>query len=148
MMNENAEENRGGEGLSTLLGGLLSNPEAMNKITSILSNVNLSNTSTNSPPNNELSTNNDNSDDDTEDKKGNDEESFTTFQNIDTEKILSKIPQILSQISSNKCEESLATKQQIALLLAVRPYLSSNRRELIDTFVKMSRLGAIFKNLM
>ena len=147
MMSDTTEENKGGVDLSSLLGGLLSNPEAINKIASILSNVNLNSIGINSPPNSDLSTNNDNSNEDTGNQESNNESSSPTFQNIDTEKILSKMPQILSQISSNKCEESLATKQQIALLLAVRPYLSSNRRELIDAFVKMSRLGAIFKNL-
>ena len=146
-MSENTEENMSTPDLSSLVGGLLSNPETISKLASILSNLNFNNIDNTPPPDNNISQDSENISDNQSNNQDNNEGSSPTFQNADANKILTKIPQIMSQISANKCEESIATKQQIALLSAVRPYLSDHRKELIDTFIKMNRLGAIFKNL-
>jgi hypothetical protein len=113
----------------------------------ILSKINLNTKDSNSPPNNENAEDNQENLNNLEEKPTNNEPSHPTSQNLEIGALLSKMPQILSQFSSKNSEESLATKQQIALLLAIRPYLSDRRKELIDTFIKMNKLGVIFKKI-
>lgn len=135
----------GSPDLSTLLSSLISNPEILTKMGSIISNLNNTQNSNNSP----LDSNNQGSNGDFEENNGNNSSTINnispTFQDFNLETILSKMPGILSEISSSKDENSLVTKQQITLLLAIRPYLSERRKELIDTFIKMNKLGAIFQ---
>ena len=119
----------------------------MSTMGNIISNLSANQNDVTPPLNDNFQGNNENSNENNENNIVNNEENSPTFQNFDPSDILSKIPNILSNFSSTKAEDSIATKQQIALLLAIRPYLSERRKELIDTFIKMSKLGAIFKNL-
>ena len=146
-MNENIENNTTNTDLSSLVSNLLSNPDAISKMSNIISNLSSNANSDNSPPNNENKESEEESKGNIENNRLNNEDSSPTFQNFNTESIISNLPNILSKLSSQKDENSLATKQQITLLLAIRPYLSEHRKELIDTFIKMNKLGAIFKNL-
>ena len=146
-MSNMPEESRGALDVSGLLGSLLSNPEAFSKMSNILSNLTSSTNSINPPQSNDNNGVNEELADNIENNTTNSKEYSPTFQNQDVTNILPKIPEILSKISSVKAEDSVATKQQIALLLAIKPYLSEHRKELIDTFIKMNKFGAIFKNL-
>ncbi len=146
-MSENVENNSTNADLSSLIGGLLSNPDAISKMSNIISNLASPPSGNNSPPNDENAGIEEAQAETTDINNSTNEDLSPTFQNFDTVDILSKMPEILSKISAVKAENSLATKQQIALLLAIRPYLSEHRKELIDTFIKMNKLGAIFKNL-
>ena len=146
-MSNMPEESSGALDVSGLLKSLLSNPEAFSKISNIISNLASSANSTNPPQNNDNNGINEELADNIENNTTNSKEYPPTFQNQDITNILPKIPEILSKISSVKAEDSIATKQQIALLLAIKPYLSEHRKELIDTFIKMNKFGAIFKNL-
>lgn len=132
---------------STLIASLLSDPNAISKIGDIISKYTKEANSNSSPlysenldQEGEMSANNNNNFETFESNS-------PTFNNLDLHSIISKLPDILSKISSIKEEDSLVSKQQIALLSAIRPYLSSRRKELIDAFIKMNHLGAIFKNL-
>ena len=146
-MNENAEKETSKMDVSTLITNLLSNPETISKIGNIISNIGEA-TNEESSPLQYKNINNDDAFSTHQDRNTPNVNNLSpTSKNIDTSAILSKIPEILSNFSSEKPENSLANKQQIALLLAIRPYLSEHRQELIDTFIKMNRLGAIFKNL-
>lgn len=147
MMAESIEETKNNTDLATILGGLMSNPELTSKIGEILSGLSTAKKDDNSPPSDENSSNNTTDKEETMDVSQKDDISFPTFHNSDMGNILAKLPQIISNLSGEKDENSLASKQQIALLLAIRPYLSQRRQELIDTFIKMNRFGAIFKNL-
>ena len=141
------EESGSSFDLSSLLVNLLSNPETLSKMSNIISSLSANQNVINSPPNNN---NEEDKEEITEDIKNtapDNEASSPTFQNLDTANILSKMPEILSKISSVKTEDSIATKQQIALLFAIKPYLSEHRKELINTFIKINRLSSIFKNL-
>ncbi len=146
-MTESMGEARAPTDLSSLIGNLISNPEALSKISDIISNATSEHRGDNSPHSNEIESNTEDIPSQTPEYSLNNGETSPTFQNFEMGSILSKLPETLSKISSLKAEDSIATKQQIALLLAIRPYLSEHRRELIDTFVKMNRLGTIFKNL-
>lgn len=147
MMSESAEESRGTADLSTLVSGLLSNPEAISKMGEIISKLGSGASENNPPPNADNLKNDEENKTQTDENTPPKEDSSPTFQKSDSNDVLLKLPQMLSKLSSVKPQDSIATKQQIALLLAIRPYLSEHRRELIDTFVKMNHLGAIFKNL-
>ena len=146
-MSNMPEESSGALDVSGLLGSLLSNPEAFSKMSNIISNLASSANSTNPPQSNDNNGVNEELADNIENNTTNSKEYSPTFQNQDVTDILPKIPEILSKISSVKAEDSIATKQQIALLLAIKPYLSEHRKEIIDTFIKMNKFGAIFKNL-
>ena len=146
-MSESSHENNNLKDLSTLFSSLVSNPEIMSTMGNIISNLSANQNDVTPPLNDNFQGNNENSNENNENNIVNNEENSPTFQNLDPSDILSKIPNILSNFSSTKAEDSIATKQQIALLLAIRPYISERRKELIDTFIKMSKLGAIFKNL-
>ena len=146
-MSNMPEESSGALDVSGLLKSLLSNPEAFSKMSNIISNLASSANSTNPPQSNDNNGVNEELADNIENNTTNSKEYSPTFQNQDVTNILPKIPEILSKISSVKAEDSIATKQQIALLLAIKPYLSEHRKELIDTFIKMNKFGAIFKNL-
>lgn len=147
MMAESIEETKNNTDLATILGGLMSNPELTSKMGEILSGLSSAKKDDNSPPSDENSSNNTTDKEETMDVSQKGDISFPTFHNSDMGNILAKLPQIISNLSGEKDENSLASKQQIALLLAIRPYLSQRRQELIDTFIKMNRFGAIFKNL-
>ena len=146
-MSESIGETRASNDFSSLLGSLISNPEVLTKIGGIIANATSRQGGDDSPH----STNNEDGLEKTASQVDNisadNEEVSPTSQKSNSSDILSKLPNILSNLSSEKAEDSIATKQQIALLLAIRPYLSDHRKELIDTFIKMNRLGAIFKNL-
>ena len=101
-MSENVENNNPSTDLSSLIGGLLSNPDAISKMSNIISNLTANQNSTNSPPNNENKEIIEKSNDDIENNTSNDEDYSPTFQNFDTTNILSKMPGILSKISSAK----------------------------------------------
>ncbi len=146
-MTESMGETRAPTDLSSLVGSLISNPEALSKISGIISNATSGHQEDNSPHSPEIKNSIEESSPHFAENSPNNEESSPTFQNSNSNDILLKLPEILSKLSSGKAENSIATKQQIALLLAIRPYLSEHRKELIDTFIKMNRLGAIFKNL-
>ena len=70
--------------------------------------------------------------------------------------IISKLPDIISAFGgmgggSKGGATGGGKKDQdrrTALLLALRPYLSPRRREIVDYLIKMNKLGDVFKNLM
>ena len=146
-MTESMGEAQASTDLSSLLGSLISNPEALSKIGEIISNATSTQEGDNPPHSIIIESNLEDSSSQIEETSTINKGVSPTFQNPNSNDILLKLPKILSKLSSEKGENSIATKQQIALLLAIRPYLSEHRKELIDTFIKMNRLGAIFKNL-
>lgn len=147
MMDENSAGNNPSTDISSLFSGLLSNPEALSKISNIISKIGANENGDNSPPNPDVSTNSQDFSENSDPEVPPTEDSSPTFQNFDISTILSKAPDILSKLSNIKTENSIADKHQIALLLAIRPYLSERRKELIDTFIKMNKFSSIFMSL-
>lgn len=146
-MDEEIEKNNSTDNVPSLIQSIISNPEAISKIKDIISKIDLSAIGNNPPLTNDFSEINQDNQQINENIAPDNSNSSPTFKNFEANDLLSKMPQILSKLSSHKEENSIATKEQIALLLAIRPYLSEHRKELIDTFIKMNRLGSIFKTL-
>ena len=145
-MAEDFDENQKSIDLQTLISGLISNPEALSKISNIISQIEVKENSPLSPTNDEILSNNQENSNHFQEENTESSISSPTFTNFDISNFISKMPNIVSKLSSASSENSIINKQQIALLLAVRPYLSERRKELIDTFIKMNKLGAIFMN--
>ena len=129
------------------LSELLSNPEIIGKLTSVISQLSASGNfhippldTDNKPTSNDTPTTSDHISENTSDN-------ISTSDTSDISSILSKIPNILSLFSDNKQSSSILDSNQKALLNALRPYLSEKRRELIDLFIKMDRFGSIFKTI-
>lgn len=147
MMSEGMEQNTNSKDLASIVSGLISNPNIISKINNILDNIDTASNSNNSPPSNNISSNEEESENDNSNIHVNPNDYSPTFQNLDMGNFISKIPDILSKLSSASNENSIATKQQINLLLAVRPYLSERRKELIDSFIKINKFSSIFMSL-
>jgi hypothetical protein len=147
MMSEDMEQNTNSKDLASIVSGLISNPNIISKINNILDNIDTASNSNNSPPNDNISSNEEEIENDNSNIHVNPNDYSPTFQNLDMGNFISKIPDILSKLSSASNENSIATKQQINLLLAVRPYLSERRKELIDSFIKINKFSSIFMSL-
>ena len=112
--------------LSAIFGSLLSNPDALSRVSGIISQYT---NSESAEKGGEVEPKIDNP----EPQSGNPEPPSAP-----------KLPDLLSLFSKSAPSQN---KEQTALLLAIRPYLSEHRRELIDGFIKMSKLTDILKSL-
>ena len=133
--------------LASVVSNLISSPETMSKIKNILENIEPSKDSNNPPPYTNTSSDIEDNSDKSQNNIVDSSDYSPTFQNIDIGNFIAKMPDILSNLSSLKPENSIANKQQINLLLAVRPYLSERRKELIDSFIKINKFSSIFMSL-
>ena len=68
--------------------------------------------------------------------------------------LMAKIPQLLSAMKpmlsagrSQEKKELSPEEKRTALLLAIKPYLSPERRQAVDTVLMIARLGSILKQL-
>lgn len=146
-MSEGIEEIRSSSDLSTILASALSNPELLSKMGEMLSRATQSTIGNDSPPNKEISENAERHTGNLSNDIANSEEPSPTFQNSINPDITKLLPEILSLLSSQKAEISTENKQQTALLLAIRPYLSERRRELIDSFIRFDRISSALRKL-
>lgn len=132
---------------SNLISSLLSNPESLSKINEIIKKHTSSANRDNSPLVNDY---NDISSEDTENigKNGvNNDNNSPTSQNQTSQESNQNPLGIFSFLSSKKLESLTFKDEQITLLLAIRPYLSEHRKELIDSFINFNKITKIFKNL-
>lgn len=146
-MSEAADSRASGFDFSALISNLISNPETLSKIGDIVSKIGVGESSSTPPLSNSNTVNSSSISTTISNISEYNENTPPTFQKEDNENFATKLPEILNKITESNQENSTENKQQIALLLAIRPYLSDHRKELIDTFIKMNRLGSIFKNL-
>lgn len=145
-MNENDEKTGSTSSPSELLSAILSNPETISKLSGILSKF-ASNENSINPPlednflsndaiynaNNSESFNSNSTNSPTEESPNNSNSGMD----------FSKIAPIFSML---KAPPNAKNNRQIALLLAIKPYLSSRRKELIDSFIQITNFSEIFKN--
>lgn len=64
--------------------------------------------------------------------------------------LLSKLPELISVMKpllSGNASTSIGTDKRLALLCAMKPYLSPKRCEAIDYITKMSKLGDTLKHI-
>ena len=129
-----------------LLSALLSNPDSLSKLSAILSKFTSGENSAVPPPQSNLERNVDN-EQDNHDENTNDIENVSptepTKSTINPSLDFSKIIPILSTISHPQKPQN---NRQIALLLAIKPYLSTRRKDLIDSFIQITNFSEIFKN--
>ena len=133
--------------ITDILSSLFSNPDSLSKIGDIISKHTSSESRDNPPqedvffnkiPNDTLNNNIDISSLNTE---------FPTNQN-NTQQAFKENPlDFLSLFSSEKFRGLAIKDEQIALLCAIRPYLSDHRREMIDGFIKLGKIAKIFQNI-
>lgn len=134
------------EGTEGGLGALLSNPDALSKMAGALSRLGILDdtpeSSIDEKPNVPAST------------PANTYDPLSSL--LSNPEILSKLPTILSALGglsgkgappSPQPEKKHDGDRRIALLLALRPYLSPRRREIIDYLIRMNKLGELFKKL-
>ena len=145
-MNENDEKTGSAPNPTDIISALLSNPETVSKLSGILSKFTSSENVTNPPPEDIFSSNN------TANSTNNNVSTTTINSDSPTESIsndlnlgidFSKIAPIFSML---KAPSNAKNNRQIALLLAIKPYLSSRRKELIDSFIQITNFSEIFKN--
>ncbi len=125
------------DGLSDILSGVMSNPELMEKISGIMGNISSKEdgapTET-KPPVSGIS---------------------DVLANPD---LMSKLPEIISvlrpmlsegttQSPPKKSDKDNAAGRRLALLFALKPYLSPRRCEAIDYIARMSKMGDLMKNI-
>ncbi|MBO5715901.1 MAG: hypothetical protein J6S23_05865 [Clostridia bacterium] len=146
-MSESTEKTSETANPTQLISALLSNPETLSKLSGILSKFTTGENITNSPPQNTLEANVDNKGaDNNEIINANSDISPTepissnSNSNID----FSKIAPIFSMLNA---PSKAKNNRQIALLLAIKPYLSPRRKELIDSFIKITNFSEILKNI-
>lgn len=120
--------------LSDILAGLTSNPELMEKISGIVGGASTPQDTTSSQPNANIG---------------------DVLANPD---LMAKLPEVMAVLrpmlnnqpekaSPPKNSTSDAAGRRIALLCALKPYLSHRRCEAIDYFTRMSKMGDLIKNI-
>jgi len=126
---------------SSALSTLLSNPDALSKISQIISRHLPAENRDDPPLTNELLIKNSN---ETQSKTRNDTHYDNSSPTVSKEKSEENTADIPDESKSQRPCES----DQLALLLAIRPYLSPRRKEMIDGFIRLSKMGSIFKNFI
>ena len=78
------------------------------------------------------------------------EDNPLTIDSIPPE-LTAKLPEIMSTLKSIKSEENHSKndsdRNRVALLRAIKPYLSPERREMIDYLILISNIAPMLKNL-
>lgn len=147
-MEENNEKASPDTGTPNLLSTLISNPESLSKIGQIISNFTDKQNGGNSPQNEENQVEDNKINGDMSENSEGSEKNAPLEENSAGASSSSALPDFLSLLTSQKSDSFQQNKQQIALLLAIRPYLSENRRQLIDSFIQFSKLSEILKKLL
>lgn len=146
-MAEDRNENTSKQDTGDLLSALLSDPEKITKIKGIIDNFSKTENRVDSPQGESTKLTNNVPNDlgaETQEDFWDSPPPQETSANLD---LSSKLPDILSLFGGHSSQNSAENKEQIALLLAIRPYLSENRKQLIDTFIKFNRISHILRKL-
>ena len=133
--------------ISDILSTLLSSPESISKISEVISKYTSSQNDSNSPPEAQNSEELEESIDNTEQKRSDSYDDAPTEQVFKSGNFAFDFSKLASLFGSGTDGQKSQNKEQIALLLAIRPYLSPRRKELIDSFVKFSRLGTFLTTI-
>ena len=140
---ENGDEKREFD-ISSILTSLLSNPDAISKMGDTISKYTKSDTSPPINDNSDILSENTNNIKNISEKS----ESASPTSPPQAEEANSlKFPEFLSILSSKNSASNPSTKNQTALLLAIKPYLSPRRQELIESFIKICQFSEILKKI-
>ena len=145
-MNENDEKTGSSTNPTDIISAILSNPETISKLSGILSKFTSSENSTNPPPSSALELNTDTKSPNNSEFIDSNEDASPTVQTPNNSNSSLDFTKIAPLFSMLKVPPNAKNNQQIALLLAIKPYLSSRRKELIDSFIQITKFSEIFKN--
>lgn len=148
-MTDNFTSNQvGGSDPISTLSSLLSSPETLSKMSEIIERHSSVNNGDNPPQNEAKDESFLNNSDIINGESKNFEDSSPTVQNEDLEKTTSSPLNFLSIFSSMGLDKIGAKNdERTALLLAIRPFLSERRREMIDSFISIGKIASVFKNI-
>jgi hypothetical protein len=145
-MSSDAIDQSPNQDVSSLLSTLLSSPESLSKIGDIIAKHTKEENRDFSPPNQQNPQTASNISNNFDEIPHKSEDASTTSQNEIKEHTSENPLDFLSFLSSDKLSFLAIKDEQIALLLAIRPYLSEHRREVIDAFLKISKIAKIFSS--
>ena len=144
-MSENAQENSTSQNAINVLSSILSSPNSISKMRDIISKYTNDENRDSSPQENELSSTFSKSTSETEDLNNNISDKSPTEENKESSDSSHSSPldimSIFQYMSNGKNDNN---DKHTALLLAVRPYLSKRRQELLDTLISIGKIGKIF----
>ena len=145
-MSSDAIDQSPNQDVSSLLSTLLSSPESLSKIGDIIAKHTKEENRDFSPPNQQNPQTTSNISNIFDEISHKSEDTSTTSQNEIKEHTPENPLDFLSFLPSEKLSFLAIKDEQIALLLAIRPYLSEHRREVIDAFLKISKIAKIFSS--
>ena len=138
----------GGSDPISALSSLLSSPETLSKMSEIIERHSLVNSGGHPPQSEAKDESFFNNSDIINGESKDFEDSSPTVQNEDLEKKTSSPLNFLSVFSSMGLDKIGAKNdERTALLLAIRPFLSERRREMIDSFISIGKIASVFKNI-
>ena len=143
-MSEEGFNNGNSSNATSVLSSILSNPAAFSKMSEIIAkHTNASNRDI-SPQDVQIQSNIEVSETISEDSSVSSKELSPTLKEESSNESSENSSNILSIFSSLGNNNSSKNDKQTALLLAVRPYLSKRRQELLDTMLGLEKIGKIF----
>ena len=146
-MNEEASASTPSTDISGLISHLISSPDSISKISKIIEEHTSKENRDISPPSNNFDQESADDSNYLSHSSDNKEVDSPTFSNsgsfVDKPNPLG----IFSFLSSKKLDSLTLKDEQATLLLAIRPYLSEHRQELIDSFINLSKIAKIFTKL-
>ena len=140
-MSESSQSVTSSPDVAAILAGMLSNPEALSKIGGILSKFTAGESGLNPPQNEQVGAESEDVISTPSDYQADISTASPTEQTENEGIGALDFAKIASIFGGGFERQKTPNNTQTALLLAVRPYLSPRRKELIDTFIKFSRLG-------
>lgn len=146
MSEDNIERGRSGDAAS-VLSSILSNPDALSKMSEIIAKHTSKENRDNPPQQENITDNSFNSTSDIEENAEIFQKDSTTSQIEKKQEKTSNSLDILSLFSSLGDNKGHGNDRQTALLLAIRPYLSTRRQELLDTMMRMGKISKIFMDI-
>ena len=146
MSEDNIERGRSGDAAS-VLSSILSNPDALSKMSEIIAKHTNKENRDNSPPSEDIRDEIPDSSSNFEENAGGVQKDSTTSQIEKKQENTSNSRDILSLFSSLGDNKDHSNDKQTALLLAIRPYLSTRRQELLDTMMRMGKISKIFMDI-
>jgi hypothetical protein len=146
-MSESSQSITSSPDVAAILAGMLSNPEALSKIGGILSKFTAGESGLNPPQNEQVGAESEDVISTPSDYQADISTVSPTEQKAGEGGGALDFSKIASIFGGGFDPKKSQNKEQIALLSAIRPYVSPRRRELIDTFIKFNYLGNFFNKI-
>ena len=146
-MSESSQNSTDFSDTAKVLSSLLSNPDLLSKIGDVIQKHTNTEIRDTPPQSDDFNVDIKNNVDISNINTSNSDYNSPTLENEEKENSNENPLNFLSILSSEKLNFLSFKQEQISLLLAIRPYLSDHRKDLIDGFIKINKIADIFKNL-